>query len=155
MLRFQRSRDERVCLALHFGGFDIDQVIREIGRAYRTGDLEPGIDSLVVLDPSVAPADVGLSDIVAINACVAAHELGAAQAAGGAELGYRSVFVAPDRASRIFAHIYTASWTIVPDLSPRHMVLDDIAAAEAALGSADLADQVHDMRPVAGVSYLR
>lgn len=149
MLRFQRSRDERVSLALHFGGFDIGQVIREIGRAYRTGDLEPGIDSVVVLDPSAAPGDVGLSDIAEINACVAAHEM------GGAALGYRSVFVAPDRASRIFAQVYTASWTIVPNLFPRHTVMDDLASAEAFFGSADLADQVHDMRPLAGVSYLR
>jgi hypothetical protein len=131
------------------GEFDIDQALREIARAYRTGDLEPGIDSLVFLDPSLTAAAINVSDMLQLNACVAEHEIGAAARA------YNSVFVAPDRACGILAHVYTASWQAVPDLSPRHMVMDDFAAAEAVLGSADLAEQVDEMRPMAGISYLR
>lgn len=149
MLRFQRSRDERIALGLHCGGFDVAQVIREIGRAYRAGDLEPGIDSLVMLDPSVHPGDVGLSDMAQISACVAAHERGTA--AGD----FRSVFVAPDRAGQIFAHVYTASWAMVPNLVPRHVAVQQLALGEPLLETANLADQLADMRPLPGISYLR
>ena len=149
MLRFERSKDENVSLGLHFGGFDIAQVLREIGRAYRAGDLEPGIDSLVAVDPSVAPGDVSLADMTQISACVAAHESGRPDGA------FRSVFLAPDPASRIFALVYTATWTIVPHLAPRHAVVSDLAAGEAFLGTFGLADQLADMRPRPGISYLR
>ncbi|KPQ14941.1 MAG: hypothetical protein HLUCCA09_02470 [Rhodobacteraceae bacterium HLUCCA09] len=149
MLRLARSRDGRLALGVLTGRFDTDQVLREVARAYRMGDLAPGCDSVVVYDPGVVVGHVAVADLVAIRDCVARHE-------GTLDAGppYRGILVAAEREAQIVSNVYAATWRAAGLPLPDHRVVATLEEAEVMLDCGPLAEEIDVLRPVPLVRYL-
>ena len=150
MLRFARSRDGRVALGLLTDGFEVAQVLREVERAYRMGDLVPGIDSVVVYEPGVDLSGISVADLATVRDCVAHHE----RSRPDDTHPYRGVIVAAEREALIVSSVYSATWQGSAEPPPRHDIVGSICAAERLLGCGPLADQIADLRPTPGLRYL-
>lgn len=150
MLRIARSHDGRLALGLLYGRFDPLQVIREVDRAYRMGDLAPGLSSVIVYDPGLQVDHVSVADLCAIRDCVARNEAARPLRAGT----FLGLFVAAEREAQIVANVYAATWKGAAAPPPQHAVAASIAEAEARLGVGPLAGQIAALRPPPGLRYL-
>ncbi|MEE4121452.1 MAG: hypothetical protein V2I65_20850 [Paracoccaceae bacterium] len=149
MLRLARSSDGRLALGALTGRFDTDQVLREVARAYRMGDLAPGCDSVVVYEPGVVVGHVAVADLVAIRDCIARHE-------GTSHTGppYRGIIVAAEREAQIVSNVYAATWRAAGLPLPDHRVVATLEEAELMLGCGPLAEEIDALRPMPLVRYL-
>ncbi len=150
MLRLRRSRDRSIALGFLTERFDIEQILREIERAYRMGDLVPGIPSLVVCEPGLDVSGIDVADLATVRDCVAHHERPLPEDAHP----YRGVIVAREREAQIVSNVYTATWKGIADPPPLHEIVDTIGAAERLLGCGPLADEIAELRPAPGLRYL-
>jgi hypothetical protein len=149
MLRMARSRDGRLALGVLSGRFDTAQVLREVERAYRMGDLAPGCDSVILYEPGVVVGHVSVADLVAVRDCVARHE-----ETGHAGPPYRGVIVAAERDAQIVSNVYAATWHSVGLPLPDHRVVASLGEAESLLGCGPLADEIDALRQPPIVRYL-
>ena len=149
MLRLGRSRDGRLALGALTERFDTAQVLREVDRAYRMGDLSPGCDSVIAYDPGVVLGHVSVSDLLAIRDCVCRHE-------GSWHAGppYRGIIVAAEREAQIVSNVYAATWHATGMPPPDHRVVATLEEAELLLGCDAVGDEIAALRPVPLVRYL-
>jgi len=153
MLRVARSREGRLALGLLVDRFDPLQVMREVARAYRMGDLAPGMDSLVVYEAGLDVSGVSVADLFAIRDCVARHEAVATIRSGEVPT-YRGVFVAAEREAQIIANVYTATWQGAGHALPQHTIATTLTEAEARLYAPPLVEQIAALRLPTGLRYL-
>jgi hypothetical protein len=139
VLRITRSRDGSFGLGLLSERFDTAQVLHEVERAYRAGDLLPGMTSLVVYEPGLEVAHVSVADLIEIRDCVARHE----SACPGP---YRGLFVAAEREAEIVARVYAATWHGAAAEPPMHDVAATLWEAELRLATGALSEQLAALR---------
>lgn len=149
MLRLARSSDGRLALGALTARFDTGQVLREVTRAYRMGDLAPGCDSVVVYEPGVVVGHVAVADLVAIRDCIARHE-----GTGHTGPPYRGIIVAAEREAQIVSNVYAATWRAAGLPFPDHRVVATLEEAELMLGCGPLAEEIDALRPMPLVRYI-
>jgi hypothetical protein len=150
-----RSSEEWLALGLHSGQFDLDQCLRELQRAYREGDVEPGMDSLIAFDPDFDMGEVLVTHMLKLQACIATLERGSASARS-----YRSILVAPHRDAHVFSSVFVATWrTDAPSglALPRHQIVPCFDTASDRVGADDahvIGAQIAEMRPGPALRYV-
>jgi hypothetical protein len=148
LLRFSQSLDGRIAIGLQSGRFCIAQDKREVERAYRMKIVRPGMDRVIAFDADFDPGSVTIADLVDLRSLVARHER-------PAPFGYRSVLIAPTRAARYVADVFSATWQGMPrsalsDRRPEHHVVDCYEDATRLFGVSDLEAQIRALRPPLG-----
>lgn len=140
MLRLVRSRCGTAAIGLHFERFDIAQTTRALETAYRSGVLEPGLDSVIVHDPLLQTDHVSVGDLSDLIATVLKLERGGARG-----VPYTSVLVsatpAHQRVLRVFTDVARAT---VGDLGT-HRLVRSIGEAEDLLALQDIPGQLADL----------
>lgn len=110
--------------------FDRDELMAEIDRAYRDGDLIPGVSRCIVISREFANADISVPDLILIQEQVKRIE----KSAGGQRVpSFVSVFVAGPGHEAIALEVYMTLWSIEKTVSPQFHTTFSLDAAEAVL----------------------
>ncbi|MEM0936744.1 MAG: hypothetical protein AAGJ91_12675 [Pseudomonadota bacterium] len=146
MFRMMLSEDGRACIGLQTGAFCAKQTLIEVDRAYRMGDVRPGLDGITIFDDTFDANGVSVAALTEISARIAEHE--------GDET-FRSIMVAPTRHARMISEVLVGTWrAATPRTPPSHTIVTDLRTAERMLNVTGVATQTHHLRPAPGVSYL-
>ncbi len=149
MFRIMRAHRSPIAIGRYTGTFDRDQAVRELDRAYRTGDLESGLTSVVYIDPGFDSHSVTVADLAELTAHVAAKE-----ACADAEQDYVSIIVADTHAGRVFASVVHATWRTIPHMAPEQLILPSLEAAEQHLAVSGLSDELEALAYADSVAYF-
>lgn len=112
---------------------DADEITVELLRAHRDGDMRPGQDRLIAIDPSIDPSSVSLSDLVRIQAVAAglqAHIPASAQP--------RIVYVTGPGKASITARVFADIWRAMPGPSPTFSIVHSLAEGAEIFGLSGL-----------------
>jgi len=124
-----RNHEETVVVARFFGRLTEPDIKRAIQMAFATGRAEPGLDRIVIIEPTAEVHELDSAALRRIQTCVHHEEV-----RGSAEVSFRSVFVHSSPLHTPLLRLYKAIWDELALPGVEFHVASSLAEASRLLG---------------------
>ena len=104
-IELARNPEGTLVVVYCFGNLTEADVVNSLNFAFGTGQIEPGLDRIVTIDPATELHELGVEALRRIQRHVLKKELG-----NGTELRFRSVLVHSSPMQRHLLQLYKAIW---------------------------------------------
>lgn len=133
---YSRTNDNDLAIAYAHGNLSESDIIASLTFAFGTGQIEPGMDRIVIFDPQAEVYNLDLLALKHIQQRVLDEE-----SRDGHEPRFRAVLVAYDRAHKQIHQLYKAIWDVLEHPGVQFFIADSREAALALLKAKGPADR--------------
>lgn len=124
-----KNQEGTVVVARFFGRLTEADIVHAIRLAFATGHAEPGLDRIVIIEPTAEAHELDSRALRRIQKCVHSEEM-----RGSAEISFRSVFVHSSPLHTPLLRLYTALWDELALPGVQFYVASTLAEAVRFLG---------------------